>query len=316
MRFSIIVPVYNVEKYIYKCLKSIQNQSYKDFEVIIVNDGSPDNSQKIINDFVSNDKRFISTNKNNGGLSDARNFGLNFVKGEYILFLDSDDYIETLLLEKINNEIECCGKLDLIRYAIQFTDEYGKVICRPKSEFFSGLDMKDGIRAILKNDLIEPAWIYAYRSDFFLKNDFKYPKGRLHEDFGLTPYILIKAKKISSIDYIGLNYVQRMGSIMNTKSRDKDMRKAQDTIESFIDLKNKILRTSIDLESKSIMMNFITRVTLEKVATIENEEDFKVLIQKLKKEKVYDYLICDNLIRKIKKQLARYNLSLYMKLFF
>lgn len=316
MRFSIIVPVYNVEKYIRKCLDSIKAQSFQDYEVIIVNDGSPDHSQEIIDAFTAEDSRFISKIKENGGLSDARNYGLPYVRGQYLLFLDSDDYLEPLLLEKLNDEICRHEELDIIRYAIQTTDEDGTVLSRPKSAFFSGLPGKEGVREILKNDLVEPAWIYAYRSSFFLDHGFQYPKGRLHEDFGLTPYVLLMANTISSIDYVGLNYVQRGGSIMNTKNREKDRKKTLDTIDNFIEMRDRILTVKCDDAAKAAMLNFIVRITLDKVALIENREDAKVFMKRLKKEEIYKYLISDTPIRKIKRMIAKYNLSLYFKLFY
>ena len=102
MKFSIVVPVYNVEKYINKALDSILNQTYNNFEVIIVNDGSTDNSQKIIDKYTKLDKRFKSYKKENGGLSSTRNFGIKYTTGDYLLFIDSDDYIEKDYLEQAN----------------------------------------------------------------------------------------------------------------------------------------------------------------------------------------------------------------------
>ena len=93
MKFSIVIPVYNVEGYIEKCLNSIKIQTYSNFEVIIVNDGSPDNSEKKIKTFLK-DKRFKYYKKENGGLSDARNYGIKYTTGDYLLFVDSDDYID------------------------------------------------------------------------------------------------------------------------------------------------------------------------------------------------------------------------------
>ena len=107
MTFSVIVPVYNVEKYLAKCLDSILAQTYSDFEIIVVNDGSPDNSQQIIDEYAKNYpdkiKPFI---KANGGLSDARNFGVEKASGEYLLFVDSDDYIAEKLLENLHKVIK------------------------------------------------------------------------------------------------------------------------------------------------------------------------------------------------------------------
>ena len=111
-KISVIVPVYKVEKFINRCIDSILNQSYTDFELILVDDGSPDNCGKICDDYASKDKRIVVIHKENGGLSDARNAGIDAMKGQYVTFIDSDDYIhrETFsflisLIEKENADI-------------------------------------------------------------------------------------------------------------------------------------------------------------------------------------------------------------------
>ena len=101
IKISVIVPVYNTEKYLPKCLDSLVNQTLKDIEIIIVNDGSPDNSQKIIDDYVKKYKNIKAFEKKNGGLSDARNYGIKKASGEYIAFLDSDDYVTVDMYEKM-----------------------------------------------------------------------------------------------------------------------------------------------------------------------------------------------------------------------
>ena len=101
MLFSIIVPVYNVEKYIHKCIESFICQTYKDIEIILVDDGSTDNSSSIFDEYADKDKRIRVIHKKNGGLSDARNAGIEIASGEYILFVDSDDYIETDTCRKL-----------------------------------------------------------------------------------------------------------------------------------------------------------------------------------------------------------------------
>ena len=119
-KISIILPVYNVEKYVEKCLNSIKNQDYKNFEAIIVDDGSKDKSVEIIENFIKKDGRFKLYHKENGGLSDARNFGMNFVTGKFVIFIDSDDYIEnkmlTTLYENITKEqadVYICGNYNV-----------------------------------------------------------------------------------------------------------------------------------------------------------------------------------------------------------
>ena len=108
---SVVVPVYNVEKYIDRCLNSIINQTYRKLEIIIVNDGSTDNSRKIIDKFSKMDSRIIVIDKNNGGLSEARNVGINAATGDYITFIDSDDFVSYDYIEYLYSLIE---KLSLI----------------------------------------------------------------------------------------------------------------------------------------------------------------------------------------------------------
>ena len=127
MRFSTIVPVYNVEKYLAKCIESILNQTNQDFELLLVNDGTKDNSQKIIDEYVAKypDKVYGFV-KENGGLSDARNYGVERAKGEYIIFIDSDDYVDDELLEKVNDAIEKNAGVDVVGYNLVDVDESGK----------------------------------------------------------------------------------------------------------------------------------------------------------------------------------------------
>ena len=316
MKFSIVVPVYNVEKYIDKCLKSIENQCYKDFEVIIVNDGSLDHSEDIIEKYVSRDERFNCYKKENGGLSDARNYGLQYAQGEYLLFLDSDDYFEPLLLEKISNEILKCKKVDLIRFDIRMVDEDGKILGKTDYHHFSNIPMNYAVKEILDTNMVEPAWSYVYNMEFFKSNKFSYPVGKLHEDFGLTPYILVKAKNISSLDYVGLNYVQRSGSIMNTKDIEKDRKKVIDCFYHYEYLRKQITNLEIDYLSKERIMNFVVRILYEKIADLDNKEVKREMIALLKETDAVCYLPNKTLKQKVKKIVAKVNYSLYFDLFY
>ena len=105
MKVSVIVPVYNVEKYLRKCLASLVNQDFEDYEIIIVNDGSPDNSQEIIDEYTKKYKFIRSFTKENGGLSSARNYGIDKARGDYIAFVDSDDYVDVAFLKELYEAI-------------------------------------------------------------------------------------------------------------------------------------------------------------------------------------------------------------------
>ena len=121
-KFSVIVPVYNTEKYLRKCIDSILNQSYDDYEIIIVNDGSTDSSKKIINEYCKTfSSKIKGVHKKNGGLSDARNKGVKKACGDYLLFVDSDDYIEKNLLKTLSKKLK--DEPDIIRFQIKEVHE-------------------------------------------------------------------------------------------------------------------------------------------------------------------------------------------------
>src|SRR5690625_1981300 len=161
---TVIVPVYNVEKYIKKCLLSIQDQTYKNFECIIVNDGTQDRSMDIARKTVGKDPRFIFYNKNNGGLSSARNFGLKYARGEYIAFVDSDDYVDKnflkLPLEKILEE-----KADICLFGINYIGEDERLW----STKFNNLEeyyKKDDF-LLSYGTILQFAWSKLYKKEVF-----------------------------------------------------------------------------------------------------------------------------------------------------
>lgn len=314
MKFSIIIPVYNVEKYISKCLESVLSQSYENYEVILVNDGSTDGSYEIIEQYEKRDDRISCHSKENGGLSDARNYGLQFVTGDYILFLDSDDYWESGLLEQINTSLED-GQADMLRFSFQKVDESGNVLQKIVSQDFCCLSSSKAIPEILKEECVETAWSYAYKTDFFIGNHFCYPVGYYHEDYGLTPYILLKAKTISALPYIGLNYVQRSGSIMNAGSYNKEIKKANDTLDLFLQLQRKIAKLTVDEPSRELIMNFLTTVLLEKLKVLKSPEK-ENYVHNLRQLKLSQYFNQKGLKGMVKKIWARIGWNSYCKFFY
>jgi len=308
MKFSIVIPVYNVEKYIDKCLSSILNQSYKNYEVIIVNDGTKDNSIDIINKYVKKHKEFKLYNKENGGLSDARNYGLNYVTGDYLLFIDSDDYIEKDLLLKLNNILNK-KEYEVIKFKINLVDEKGKLI---RKEDGYKVSKKISLSDVLSQEFSEPAWTYCYNLKFFKENDFKYTKGKIHEDYGLTPLILLKTKEIYYLNYYGYNYVQRQGSIVN--GAEKNIKRANDTLYHFDSLKSIIETDSnIPVYNKKLVFSYLVNGLLNK-GTLLKGKDLKKYILEIKKRNVFDLLLDDSFKRKIKKIFIKINPYAYINL--
>ena len=299
-KFSVIVPVYNVEKYIKKCLDSIFNQSFKDFEVIVVNDGTKDKSMNIVKKYNA-----IIIEQENKGLSEARNTGVKKASGDYLIFVDSDDYIEKDLLKKINESLE--NNPDIVRYQAKFVTEKETIDYNEKE--FTGLTGSDAFREITKYHFFEPAWLYAIKRSYYIKNKFKFAKNTYHEDFGLIPLVIFKSKKVNSINYCGYNYIQRSGSIITNKSYEKTVKKANDTLIHYNYLTNQVKAFEGD---KKYFNSFIANSLILKILDL-NKKDYKNYKKELKKQKVFDELLDDSLKRKIKKKLIKISPKFYYK---
>ena len=305
-KFSLIIPAYNVEKYIKKCLDSVLNQTYNNYEIIIINDGSTDNTSKILESYKSN-KKIKIINQENKGLSNARNTGVSNAKGDYILFIDSDDFIEKELLEILNKTIK---DEDLVRFQIKILDETNKIIKEYKEETFNNLNGIEAFNKLSKYNLVELAVCYAYKKDTFLKNNYKFEEKTYHEDFGLIPYIIISSKKVTSINYIGYNYLKRKNSIMNNTDYEKEIKKSNDVLKHYKNL----IKWSQNIEGDlTIYKSFIANSVILKSLNLK-EKDYKNYIKKLKEYKVYDNLLTNNKENKIKKILIKISPKLYYKI--
>ena len=312
MKFSIIIPVYNVEAYLDKCLASILKQTYENFEVIIVNDGTKDNSQKIIDKYVKKDQRFKGYIKENGGLSSARNYGLKYMTGDYLLFVDSDDYLEVSLLAKLNDTLTE-HKTDIVRFNCVTCDTDGNIISKYRDREYIDTTMDLVIGDLTRRAFFEPAWLYCYKVSFWKKYHFTYPVGRIHEDFGLTPLILYYAQTISIIDYDGYFYVMREGSITKAKDYQKIKKGADDTYDLYLNIVDKLQKEPDNIPKKAIL-TYMSECMINKCMVLD-KKDRKEYYQKLRKLKVTDYMYGYNPKKIIKKMVAGISLTLYNKLF-
>lgn len=212
-KISVIIPVYKVEKYLNRCVDSVLNQDFEDFELILVDDGSPDNSGKICDEYAKMDSRVKVIHKENGGLSDARNAGIEIARGDYLNFIDSDDWVELDYLSILYNNAK---KYDADISVVNLHKEYDNR--REKSENVkTGLFESNDIMSMLYDKemsiYLNVACAKLYRRKLFLTH--RYPVGKLHED-GFTTYKLFQeANKIYLSDADLYFYYQREGSIMN-----------------------------------------------------------------------------------------------------
>lgn len=300
-KFSIVIPVYNVEKYIKRTLDNVFNQTYKDFEVIIVNDGCTDKSIELAKNYkvkIVNDKHV--------GVSEARNIGQKYAKGEYLLFLDSDDYWDEEVLEEIHKSLK--NNPDLVRFQIRTVTDTGE-IAEYKEEEFEGLNGLEAFKRIVNFHFIESIWCYAIKREYYVKEKFRFKKDMIHEDFGLTPLIIMKAKKVNSISYIGYNYYRRAGSIMNTPDYSWTQRKVHDFYYHYKYLKKESKNIKGDT---SIFKSYIANSMLKKICEL-NTKDYKLYKKRIKEEKVANDLLTDTFGRKLKKVVVSISPRLYYK---
>ncbi|MBP3891882.1 MAG: glycosyltransferase [Solobacterium sp.] len=214
MKVSVIVPMYNVEAYVGACLDSLKAQTLQDMEVILVDDGCTDDTAKIAQSYVDqNPSLFTLFHKENGGLSDARNFGIPHAKGEYIAFLDSDDFVEPTFYEKMLQKIE--EGHDIVVCDIEYWYEEAE-----KRHVMKGLSSWPA-DTIQKKAMLSPmfAWNKLYKASYFQgEKGYRYPVGTWYEDIPVTTMLFARAKSIGYVEESLVHYRQREGSIMSEKS--------------------------------------------------------------------------------------------------
>lgn len=211
---SVIVPVYKVEKYLDRCVTSIVNQTYRNIEIILVDDGSPDNCPAMCDDWATKDSRIRVIHKENGGLSDARNAGMAVATGELMGFVDSDDWISPDMyqqlyynMKKNDSDISACG--------VEMVWEDGTPSRLLTKHGCCVLDAREAMLAIVQETWIQaPVWYKLYKTA--LIRDISFPIGKCHEDVFWSYQAVGAAERVSVTDYVGYYYWQRSDSIMGS----------------------------------------------------------------------------------------------------
>lgn len=314
-KISIIVPVYKVEKYLDRCVESIVNQTYKNIEIILIDDGSPDNCPKMCDDWANKDERIKVVHKKNGGLSDARNKGLEVATGDYIGFVDSDDVIsekmyETLLL--LIEKYECdISKCDFYRFN---EGENPKFSIKEENDIFYSDE-------ILKKILIDKMGNYVcnklFKKEIF--EDISFKNGVAYEDMGIFYKLVLKSSKMAVTKSELYGYMQRKDSITNGCSV-KNVRDYMNAINARCNdlADNKELQRYLELSKIiGIYVYHIKAVsTKDKNFFFSNEmlDEYKVLKKLIKFKYLKAYLEDGNLKTKIYKIILLLNRNLFWKL--
>lgn len=213
---SVVIPIYNVELYLKKCILSVMVQTYTNIEIILVDDGSTDGSAKICASLADKDQRINVIHKQNGGLSDARNVGIDESLGKYLTFVDSDDYISSKMIEVLVNSIlinECdIATCNIVKYheesqSISKTKQYNN------SQVLQAVDALENM--LYQKSITNSACAKLYKSTLF--NNIRYPVGKTYEDLGTTYKLFSKANYVVLNSYCGYSYMQRKDSITRSK---------------------------------------------------------------------------------------------------
>lgn len=228
---SIIIPIYNVEEYLIQCLDSVKNQSFKNFEALLIDDGSIDSSAKICKDYTNKDSRFKYFYKQNGGLSDARNYGIKRSKGNYLSFLDSDDFIdEDYLLVLYKGLLSTGADISVVNY--RRIDDHGHVYSELENKIDQKLTKIEVLEKLFyQTDISISATAKLYKKELF--SNILFPKGLLYEDIYTVPRLILSAEKVYCSSKTLLNYRIRSGSITQSQYKDKDIDMLNNSLEIY-----------------------------------------------------------------------------------
>ena len=310
-KVSIIIPFFNAEKLIENCLEKILKQTYKNIEIVLINDNSTDNSEKIIEKYKNNNIiKYYKITEDTVGVSYARNYGIEKATGEYFIFVDVDDYISDDLIENLNSYME--KDIDVIKFKTKILDKKGNIIQEINGPIFEEKTGEEAFNELCFSDkLIDVPWLYLIKKDYFVKENFEFTVNTFHEDFGLIPMVVAKANTIVSKDIYGYFYVQSDESIIRTTDEIKNVKKANDKLIHYDNMLNRI--NGLQDKTKENLKIYYTNVIILTVAELNGEERKKYITQ-IKKRKMLKNIKVNNYKQLLKKIILNININWYLKL--
>ncbi|MBE6107675.1 MAG: glycosyltransferase family 2 protein [Erysipelotrichaceae bacterium] len=273
MKVSIIVPIYNVEQYLAKCIESLIQQTYQNIEILLVNDGSKDNSEKIMQEYSDKDNRIVCLNKVNGGLSDARNYGLKHATGQYCLFIDSDDWLAEHAVEACVNKVNQTGA-EVVAFDMIYVYPDRETFATGGN--FDVLSFKENPEVVLINN---SACNKMFKTALF--ENIEFPKGLWYEDLATIPIVLSKASSVAKVNDGLYYYLQRESSIAHTiNSKVFDIYKAIRMVE------NAFENTSLSVQIPKLYVEHGLNLT---TIRIKNDADDVIKYWKMNNQHLDEY---------------------------
>jgi len=310
-KISVIVPVYNSAKTIEKCLNSILNQTSPVFELVIVNDGSKDESEEIIKKYQEKYDNIQYYFKENSGVAETRNYGIEKATGDYILFVDDDDYIEQNLVEICNKYVE--QDIELIKFKLKRVDENEKIIEKVDGPTFEEVTGQDAFNTLYYQDiLLDSPCVYLIKKELFTRNNFKF-KGIYHEDFGLIPLVIVTAKTVVSLPNYFYSYVQVQNSITRNDDYAKTIKKMNDVLFQYDNMIQTLEKLNLQDKTNENIKIYYTNAIILKLQEL-NKTDRKKFIKEIKKRKMFKNIKTRNVKQFIKRCVLHININLYLKM--
>ena len=311
-KISVVIPVYNTEKYLKRCFDSVIEQNYPNLELVIINDGSKDNSEIIIKEYKDKYPNLISYyKKENTGVADTRNFGIEKATGDYIMFLDSDDYIDKALFKNLENYIN--NEVELIKFKLQRVDDSGKTLEIVPGATFETKTGEEGFNDLYSTDvLLDSPCVYLIKKDIFVRNDLKFAIGTEHEDFGLIPFIVVLDKTIASINFYGYYYVQSDNSITRNEDYNKTIKKAYDALKHYDNAIKLINEFNLNKRTKQNLRIYYTNAIILKTKELHEKEQ-EEFIKEIQQRKMVKNIKIRNLKQLIKRIMLCINIKWYLQ---
>lgn len=274
---SVIVPVYNMERYLKKCVDSLLSQSYTSIEIILVNDGSRDGSLAICREYEASDSRVRVVDKQNGGLSSARNAGLDVISGELVTFVDADDYLEPDAILVMHDALESTEADIANMQANLIAPDYSVRKSKAQNtKETSVITSHDYIKGMCKKKVSESVCDKLFLASLFTEH--RFPVGRLNEDFFFLSTLLLEDLKIATVDFAGYNYYQREGSITNSGFAKSIV----DAVKNSLELKDIAAEKSPTLEGDfaalTLLQSRVALITMPWELVKTKSEEYKVIL--------------------------------------
>lgn len=308
---SIIIPFNKGKEYLFNCLSNICRQKYYDYEVILIDDFSEDNSEKIVNNFENKlNIKYYKTTEKTIGVGNARNFGIQKANGNYIMFVDVDDTIEEDLLINLEEYME--QKIEMIKYRMKIRKNDKETLI--KSPIFETQKGEDAFNKLCFKDIfLDSPCLYLISRKLLENVNLRFEKNVYHEDFGFIPELMINAKSVISTEYYGYNYNQTNNSIMRNDDYLVRIKKAKDKIFHYDNLFRNLNYFNITDKTKENILAYYTNSIILATKNL-SKEDRKFFEIEIKQKKILDNLKVKNIRQYLKKIILKNRMDLYFKL--